>query len=73
MCSDYAGFLLAKVADKGVFEFGPDAVHVETARDSELQPDPSFDGVEETGRDPVSTGRCGAIVAARVGNVSARV
>ena len=54
--------LLGEVADESVLELGPDSVHVEAGSNGELQPNPSLDGVEESGRDPVSTGRYGTIV-----------
>lgn len=59
----YSRASLVEVTDEGVLELGPDAVHVKTGGDGELQPDPGFDWVEETGRDPVSAGRYGPLVA----------
>jgi hypothetical protein len=59
----YSRASLVEVTNKGVLELGPDAVHVKTGGDGELQPDPGLDGVEETGRDPVSTRRYGTVVA----------
>jgi hypothetical protein len=59
----YSRASLVEVTDEGVLELGPDAVHVKTGGDGELQPDPGFDWVEETGRDPVSAGRYGTLVA----------
>lgn len=59
----YSRASLVEVTDESVLELGPDAVHVKTGGDGELQPDPGLDWVKETGRDPVSAGRYRTLVA----------
>lgn len=51
------------VVDEGVLELASDAGKVKTVGESELQPNPGLDGVEETGSDPVFARRGSAVVA----------